>query len=65
MGGQVGSGRGCEGEAEGFAADDAWFHLPPGGERTLTLERLSGSAAPLRGTVQALNSEGSTKIVVS
>ena len=50
-------------EAEGFAADDAWFHLPPGGERTLTLVRVSGSG-PLRGTVQALNSEVSTKIVV-
>jgi beta-mannosidase len=53
-------------EAEGFTADDAWFHLPPGGERTLTLSRLdaSGGAPQLRGTVQALNSELSTKIVL-
>lgn len=54
-------------EAEGFGADDAWFHLPPGGERTLTLRRLSaetGGSSPPRGTVQALNSEGATKIVL-
>jgi beta-mannosidase len=49
-------------EAEGFAADDAWFHLQPGGERTLTLTPVAG--APFRGTVQALNSELSTKIVL-
>jgi beta-mannosidase len=48
-------------EAEGFAADDAWFHLPPGGERILRLTRVSGTA-PLRGTVHALNSEITTKI---
>ena len=53
-------------EAEGFAANDAWFHLAPGSERTLTLERLDPrGSAPLRGTLQALNSELSTKIVLA
>ena len=50
-------------EAEGFAADDAWFHLAPGGERTVYLRRTSGSG-PLKGTVQALNCESSSRIVV-
>ena len=50
-------------EADGFAADDAWFHLPPGGERTVRLRRTSGSG-PLVGTVQALNGEGAARIVV-
>lgn len=51
-------------EAEGFAADDAWFHLAPGGERTLAVRRVSGSGA-LRGTVRALNAESSAKIVLA
>ena len=50
-------------EAEGFAAGDAWFHLPPGGERTLTLVPI-GAPRPLKGSVRALNVEGATKIVV-
>ena len=51
-------------DAEGFTADDAWFHLPPGGERLLRLRRASGSApaAVLRGTVRALNGASATKI---
>ncbi len=51
-------------DVEGFAADDAWFHLPPGGERSLRLRRISGSAATvLRGTVRALNCESAAKIL--
>ncbi|MDB4969833.1 MAG: beta-mannosidase [Myxococcales bacterium] len=51
-------------DAEGFEPDDAYFHLPPGGERTLRLRRVSGTAS-LRGTLQPLNSAAVTKIVVS
>jgi beta-mannosidase len=51
-------------EAEGFVADDAWFHLAPGGERTLRLRRVSGTGS-LRGTVRALNAETVAKIVTS
>jgi beta-mannosidase len=50
-------------EAEGFAADDAWFHLPPGGERTLLLVPVRGPRA-LKGSVRALNAEGATPIVL-
>ena len=39
--------------ASGFGADDSWFHLPPGGSRTVGLR--SGGPATPRGTVQALN----------
>ncbi|HSO36208.1 MAG TPA: hypothetical protein VLT33_26960 [Labilithrix sp.] len=54
-------------DAEGFTADDAWFHLPPGGERSLLLRRAPGSGAAVLkgGTVRALNGEPATKIVVS
>lgn len=40
--------------APGWEASDSWFHLPPGGSRSVTL-RGEASSAP-RGTVQALNS---------
>ena len=51
-------------EADGFSADDAWFHLPPGAERTLVLRRTTAAGTP-RGTVRALNSELTPKISVS
>ena len=44
-------------------ADDAWFHLAPGGQRTLTLVP-TGAPRPLKGSVQALNVEGATKIAL-
>ncbi|HVR01443.1 MAG TPA: glycoside hydrolase family 2 protein [Polyangia bacterium] len=50
-------------DAEGFEPDDAYFHLAPGEERTLRLRRVSG-AGPLRGTLQPLNAEASTKITI-
>lgn len=46
-------------DADGFAPSDAWFHLAPGGSRTI---RLRGAASPLRGYVQALNGESPSKI---
>jgi beta-mannosidase len=51
-------------DVEGFVPDDAYFHLAPGGERTLRLHRMSGSAPP-RGTLQPLNAAAVTKIVVT
>ncbi len=48
-------------DADGFAPDDAYFHLAPQSERTLRLRRLPGSG-PLRGTLQPLNSTAVTKI---
>ena len=51
-------------DLEGFAADDAYFHLPPGGERTLRLRRLAVDARG-RGTLQPLNAEAVTKIVLA
>lgn len=51
--------------ADGFEADDAWFHLPPGGERSLLLRSTGAKAASaIRGTVTALNSEAGGKISV-
>lgn len=49
--------------AEGFVASDSWFHLPPGGRRTVELWPEPGETqgAP-RGTVQALNATGSVPI---
>ena len=47
-------------EAEGFEASDLWFHLAPGGTRTV---RLRG-AGSLRGYVHALNCETPVKITV-
>jgi len=39
---------------DGCVPDDDYFHLPPGGEKTVTLVRRSGQGRP-RGFVQALN----------
>ena len=50
-------------DLEGFAPDDAYFHLAPGEEKLVRLRRVSGTGAP-RGTVQALNAEGATKVTV-
>jgi beta-mannosidase len=56
-------------EAEGFVADDAWFHLAPGAVRRVRLTRsrtpagrARARAGALRGAVQALNCERATRI---
>lgn len=52
-------------EADGFTASDAWFHLAPSAERTVVLTRsVPGATAPLKGTLRALNSELTPKIVL-
>jgi beta-mannosidase len=43
-------------DVPGFAADDSWFHLPPGGERLVTLRPEPGHAPAPKGRVRALNS---------
>jgi beta-mannosidase len=49
-------------EAAGFEPEDAFFHLAPGGERSVRLRRVSGTG-PARGTVQPLNAETPTRFV--
>jgi beta-mannosidase len=50
-------------EAEGFNADDAYFHLAPGTERTVTLRRLPNEPArAFRARVHALNSHTPAKV---
>ena len=48
-------------EVEGFQPDDAYFHMPPGGERVIALRRIAGTQNA-RGTVQPLNAEAGAKI---
>jgi beta-mannosidase len=48
-------------DVEGFQPDDAYFHLPPGGERVIELRRVSGTHDP-RGTLQPLNAEKASKL---
>jgi beta-mannosidase len=43
-------------DVPGFVADDSWFHLPPAGERLVTLRPEPGHASGPRGRVRALNS---------
>jgi beta-mannosidase len=50
-------------EASGFRADDNYFHLAPGGERTVTL-RAVGSPRPLRGAIRAANASTPVDIQV-
>jgi beta-mannosidase len=49
-------------EVEGFAADDEFFHLAPGAERTVLFRR-EGTAA-FRGYVHPLNSDLPVKIAL-
>jgi len=49
-------------EAAGFEPEDAYFHLAPGGERSVRLRRVSGTG-PARGTVQPLNAETPARFV--
>jgi beta-mannosidase len=50
-------------DVPGFAAEDSWFHLAPGSQRTLVLRPLAGSTMP-KGRVRALNGLHSSPIVV-
>ena len=46
---------------DGFAAEDNYFHVQPGGAKSVILKRI-GSAAEPRGTVQASNARAATRI---
>jgi beta-mannosidase len=53
-------------DARGFRADDAYFHVAPGGERQITLRPVPGVKAPakLAGTVFPLNAQSPVKIAL-
>jgi beta-mannosidase len=52
-------------ESDGFIADDAYFHIAPGSEKTLTLARIPHEPErPLRGRVHALNAHTAAKIEI-
>jgi beta-mannosidase len=50
-------------DVPGFAPDDSWFHVAPGGERAVTLRPLVEGKPP-RGRVRALNALYSSPIVI-
>jgi len=43
-------------DVPGYRPDDSWFHLRPGGSRTVVLQPEAGHASTPRGRVRALNS---------
>lgn len=43
-------------DVPGFVADDSWFHLPPGGQKSTVLRPSPGGPEVPRGWVRALNS---------
>jgi beta-mannosidase len=50
-------------EADGFSADDAYFHLAPGSDKTVLLRRIPNEPLrSLRGRVHALNAHTPAKI---
>jgi beta-mannosidase len=49
---------------EGCVPDDNYFHLAPGGEKTVILVRRSGEGRP-RGLVQALNGRAPVRLLLS
>jgi beta-mannosidase len=53
-------------EADGFVADDAYFHLAPGAEKTVLLQRAPREppTRALRGRIHALNALNSAKIEI-
>jgi beta-mannosidase len=52
-------------ESEGFSAQDAYFHLAPGSEKTVSLLRNPHEMErPLRGRVHALNAYTAAKIEI-
>lgn len=48
-------------ELQGFEPEDSWFHLAPGGRRTVVLRR-TGEASRVIGRVRALNSHTSVAV---
>ncbi|MGW0018026.1 glycosyl hydrolase [Rhodococcus sp. NPDC003382] len=48
-------------ELRGFEPADSWFHLPPGGRRTVALQR-TGEARTVSGRVRALNSAATAAV---
>jgi beta-mannosidase len=50
-------------DVPGFAAQDSWFHLAPGSQRTVVLRPLDGSPTP-KGRVRAVNALHSSPVVV-
>lgn len=51
-------------DTDGYRAEDAYFHLAPGAERTIVLRPTQG-ARPLVGSVHPLNASSATSIVVA
>jgi beta-mannosidase len=49
-------------ECGGFVPSDSWFHIAPGGSRTVALRPASGGQRTPAGTVRALNSRVSAAI---
>ncbi|MDB4979947.1 MAG: beta-mannosidase, partial [Myxococcales bacterium] len=49
---------------DGHEPEDSYFHLAPGGERTIALRRVGEPRAGARVTLQPLNAEGGTKLVL-
>ena len=51
-------------DVPGFAPDDSWFHLPPGGSRTVRLrpEPGSGPVGEPRGRVRAFNADAQATV---
>lgn len=49
-------------DVPGFAASDSWFHLPPGGARTVRLVPGPGAAAAPSGSIRALNSAAAGRV---
>jgi beta-mannosidase len=50
----------------GWRPDDSYFHLEPGGERTLAFHAIgaAASAPPLRASLQPLNAHAATRVAV-
>jgi beta-mannosidase len=51
-------------DVPGFAPDDNYFHVAPGGQRLVRLRRAGASGEP-RGHVQPLNARGGTRLVAA
>jgi beta-mannosidase len=51
-------------DARDYLPDDNYFHIEPGGERTVVMRPIREGVKPLQGTVQPLNAVSPSKIVV-
>jgi beta-mannosidase len=51
-------------DARGFVASDDFFHIEPGGSRTVTLRPIRAGAR-LRGSVRALNGRGPVRVILA